>query len=147
MKRLTLVLTLITLTAAVTGCQQGRCRLRGAKCRPGMSMPTYAQPPAQPSAQPPGAPCNTGYPPPGYMPNAGYMPGGGYMPSGGYGGGYSGGYMPSEGTVSGDVVVQEFPTAPIEGQTQVLQRPIIESVDEGDVITIPGPEMGPLPNG
>jgi hypothetical protein len=128
MKRLYLVTTLMLLTVVATGCQQGKWRLRGARCRPGMSMPTYAQPPV-PSAPP--ASCNPAYPGPGYMQGSGYMP--------------------SEGMVSGGVVVQEFPTTPIDGQTQVLQRPIItspagNSFDDGDVIMVPGPEQGPLPN-
>ncbi len=146
MKRLYLVIPLMMLTVAVTGCQQGKWRLRGARCRPGMSMPTYAQPPAQapmgqaPMGQAPmgQAPCNSGYGPPGYMQGGSYM--------------QSGGYIPNDGMVSGNVVVQEFPTSPIETQPQELQRPIIsgpmvDSIDEGNVITVPGPEMGPLPNG
>ena len=73
MKRLYLVITVMLLTVVTTGCQCGRWRLRGAKCRPGMSMPTYAQPPAQsgraslPRAIRP-------MPPPGYMQSGGYMP-------------------------------------------------------------------------
>jgi hypothetical protein len=64
------------------------------------------------------------------------------------------GFMQGEGfvpgaTVTSDNVVGEFPTSPIQGPTQVMQRPYIESpvVEDGDVITIPGPETGPLPNG
>ena len=78
------------------------------------------------------------------------------MPSGK--GGYmeSNEYTPSEGSMSGgnaevmsgNVVVQEFPTTTMDGQANVMQRPIIDSSmmtsgDDGSVITIPGPETGP----
>lgn len=149
MKRLYLVLTLVLLMAVSNGCRTGRCRLRGAKCRPGMSMPTYTQPPGSVPAQPPVGPYNPGFPSPGCAPTGfGYPPGYGCPPAGAYV--PSGAFITGDETTSGEVVVQEFPTTPIEGQTQVLQRPIIDSSvtesDDGSVITVPGPEMGPLPN-
>lgn len=114
------------------------------------------------SAGAPTAPCNTGYPPPGYpasgYPVPGYPPAG-YPPTGFSAGGIvpgsayvTDGEMSTEGVSSGEVIMQEFPTSPIEGSTQVLQRPtvsspILQSVDDGDVITVPGPELGPMPNG
>jgi hypothetical protein len=140
MKWLSIILALVVLTTA-TGCQSGKWRLRGAKCRPGMSMPTYTQPPAQS----PGAPCNPGYPPTGYMPP-------GYLAPGYVGPGYTqSGDMQGGNMMTGNVVVQEFPTTPIDESTQILQRPYIsspvtETPDEGAVITVPGPEQGPMPH-
>ena len=102
MKRIYLVLTLVLLTVVASGCRHGKWRLRGAKCRPGMSMPTYTQPPAQMPAPTPPAQCNNGYPSSGYVP--GYPPPG-YPPS--YGGG-GGGYVPGSAYVTegyGDLVL------------------------------------------
>ena len=67
MKRFNLLVAFTVLIVVTSGCGQGKWRLRGAKCRPGMSMPTYAQPPAPPPGAPgaPGAPCNQGCPNPG----------------------------------------------------------------------------------
>jgi hypothetical protein len=158
MKRLKLLFIILLATAVTTGCQHGRWRLRGARCRPGMTMPTYAQTtvPAVPGAAV-AAPCQPGYPaasyPPAGLAPTGYAPGG-YMMPGGY---MPGGYIPSEGFVPGETVtsdnaVGEFQTTPIpmDGTTEV-QRPYFESPQAegtvGDVITVPGPETGPLPSG
>jgi hypothetical protein len=157
MKRLELVLLLMLVTAVATGCQSGKWRLRGARCRPGMTMPTYAQTSVPPPAA---APCNTAYPSPGYPPTgypaAGY-PSPGFVPGGNVQGGYvQGGYVQGDGIMPGETITSEnagevFPTNPIEeGQTQRLQRPYFDSPvvegEGGNVITIPGPETGPLPN-
>ena len=29
---------------------------------------------------------------------------------------------------------------------RLFHHPLIDTIDDGDVITVPGPEMGPLPN-
>jgi hypothetical protein len=103
-----------------------------------MSMPTYTQPPAQAGAQQ----CNNGYAPNGFMPQ-------GFVPQDDM---QSSGYVPEGNMMQGNVVMQEFPTTPIEEQTQVLQRPYMTSpvtepaTSGSDVITVPGPELGPLPS-
>jgi hypothetical protein len=141
MKTLHWVVALGLLAVVSAGCQHGKWRLRGAKCRPGMSMPTYTQP--QPPPQMGGQPqCNPGYPPTGFVPQEYASPG--VM--------QSSGYVPEGNVVSGNVIMQEFPTTPIEDQTQVLQRPYVTSpvseptVTGSEVITVPGPEQGPLPS-
>jgi hypothetical protein len=160
MKRFNLLLILVLVVVVTSGCQHGKWRLRGARCRPGLTMPTYAQNavPAAPATAV-AAPCAPGYAP-GY-PATSYPPPGmaptGYMPNGFLPGGYpAGAYMPSEGFISegpitSDGAVQGFQTGPIPAEGTEAQRPYIESAPLGtttsDVITVPGPEVGPLPNG
>ena len=49
-----------------------------------------------------------------------------------------------------DVVVNEFSPETMVGSTQITHRPsvssgVIESQSAGNIVTIPGPEVGPLP--
>jgi hypothetical protein len=64
----------------------------------------------------------------------------------------SSGYLPSGRMISGGEVIDEFPTVPIEEQTQVRNMPYVTSptaasAEDGDVVTVPGPELGPMPSG
>lgn len=162
MKRFNLAFILLLVVVVTSGCQHGKWRLRGARCRPGMTMPTYAQtgvPVAPPPAAAAAAPCapgyTTGYPPPGFAPT-GYMPGG-YMQGGYMPGGYPAGmYNPTEGFISDGTItsgdaVQGIETTPIPVENgTTVERPYIESApyeSSSNVITVPGPEVGPLPSG
>ncbi len=82
-------------------------------------------------------------PSPGFVPSEGQVSGGSYVSPGGV-------YVSGESTVPNGAVIQEFQTGPIEGQTQTTHRPFVsssavESMNQDSVISVPGPEMGPIP--
>lgn len=142
MKRMCWILIGTALMLSTSGCQHQMFR-RGARCRPGLGMPSLGLPrlfnhntTPPPAAAAPG--CNSGCNSGGPMgpPNNAYMPGP-----------YMGGEVSYP---SGEVIVGE--SGPIEtvGPMQVNQRPIITgspaSSSSGVLSDVPGPESAPLPN-
>lgn len=142
MKRMCWILIGTAVMLSTTGCQHGMFR-RGARCRPGLSMPSLglprlfnhqAAPPPAAVAQPGcNSGCNSGGPV--GPPTQAYAPGP---------------YMTGEvGYPSGEFYVGEGAPMVTEGpMQQVQQRPIITGPSESPrvISDVPGPESAPLPN-
>lgn len=135
-KRQYLIWLLLLLIVPSLGCQNCLLRLRGARCRPSWSLPSWRG--AQPEA--PCAPtCNstgcgsTAYSPPVYGP-----PGPDYAP-------YvqQGSVITSEGVP----VEQSSTGTPIETNRPIITSGMMSAPTPADtnVLAVPGPETGPLP--
>lgn len=129
MKTIHYLLLALLLTSATTGCQQCLSRFRGARCRPGIRLPTFQSPSAQREVAPCTTGCNSTTQPVYVQPQVG---------------------MTSNGTIVNDIGYDDDWTGSTD--TQVRQRPIITSgtIVQGvpsptDAVIIPGPESGPLP--
>ncbi len=126
MKRIFVLLILVGLVVPTAGCRLDCLRNRGARCRSSAPVPSFQMPRtfSQPSAY--GQECNQ----PVYVQPGGMSTGDSYS--------------------SGNVIMDQFPTGPIQTEGEMVQRPIVSSdvmngIQEGSVITVPGPESAPLP--
>jgi hypothetical protein len=137
MKRIFCLLTLLGLLTTSVGCQNCCSGLRGARCRTGLSTPSFRLPRLQ--SQPPAAyanpSCNQPAQPVYMSPETMMSEHGAPM---------------YEGPMSGGIVYEQGPVVPTDGSYQIRQRATIPShiMDDsstGNVITVPGPESGPVP--
>lgn len=138
MKRQYLIWMLLVLIVPSTGCQSCLSRFRGARCRPAFTLPTLRGTRTQ--AEPPCAEgCNTANYSPAFAPPAeSYAP---YIQPGSVH--IDGAPVGEGGIVSGPIESSYYSTnRPMVSGPVVTSSPVPA---EGNILAVPGPELGPLP--
>ena len=139
MRRQYLIWMLLVLIVPSAGCQSCLTRWRGARCRPSFTLPSLRG--ARPQAEAPCAdPCTTsatGFAPAvdAYAPYV--QPGSVHVTEGVPIDGSSG------GIISGPIEQPYTTNRPIVSGTIISSSPVPA---DGNVMTVPGPELGPVPS-